>query len=261
MSEVAPPIMCKDQPGFEKCLAVFETWCDHRSLDFDSDRIDLMKKNKNPSIIYDNFFTQEEFDELLEYTVNNPIWHLIWKGGSSLTNINSDLPNYEKIMNLTVDKIKKIRGDFLIDNMFVRRATNSLPLHTDHVYNFKDRVPTATYLIPLAVEIKGKMANTWDNVSTVMLEQYQYSRAYGADIFAVEGKTDKSFPEEFYNYMSHHSKDDIFGLSVETIINWKPRSMVEMDAYRLHCSNDWKKHGIDAKWGLIIQTADPIPKS
>jgi hypothetical protein len=186
---------------------------------------------------------------------------LFWEGGSALANVNPEFPNYDKIMALTVDRIKAIRGDFLIDNMFIRRAVNSLPLHTDHVYNWPDRVPSFTYVIPLAVERNGKFSDNWSNVSTVMFEQYQYRRAYGADIFDVELKTGKPFTEEDYEHVSQHTVENLDGLSLETIFPWKQGSMITMDAYRLHCSNNWSQHGIDAKWGLIIQTATELPSS
>jgi hypothetical protein len=261
MADNSPPVMYEDSPGFNKCLEIFKTWNDHQSLDFDEHRISLMRNNHNPSKLHAGFLTNEEFLELTSYIIENPIWHLFWEGGSALSNVNEDFPNYQRIMELTVDKIKKIRGDFLIDNMFIRRAVNSLPLHTDHVYNFSDRVPTSTYVFPLAVERHGEFVNDWSGVSTVMLEQYQYLRAYGADIFAVEGKTGKPFPEEHYHLVSQHTKEAVDGLSLETHFEWSPGAVLEMDAYRLHCSNNWRQHGYDAKWGLIIQTAVPIPKN
>jgi len=260
MADNASPVMYKDAPGFEYCLEVFKAWNEHQSINFDTARIDMMRNNHHPSIA-ENFLTDEEFKELTGYIVDNPTWHLFWEGGSALANVNPEFPNYDKIMALTVDKIKAQHGDFLIDNMFIRRAVNSLPLHTDHVYNWPDRVPSFTYVIPLAVERNGQFSNDWSNVSTVMFEQYQYRRAYGAEIFDVELKTNKPFDEAEYEHVSQHTVDALDGLSLETVFPWKPGSMITMDAYRLHCSNNWSQFGIDAKWGLIIQTATEIPSN
>lgn len=256
-----PPVMYKDQPGFDYCLEVFTNWKEHQKIDFDPERIEMMRQRRYPSYVTENFLTENEFKELTGYIVENIVWHLFWEGGSALANINPEYPNYEKIMALTVDKIKSIRGDFKIDNMFVRRAVNSLPLHTDHVYNWPDRIPSFTYVIPLAAERDGKFTDDWSGISTVMFDQYQYRRAYGAEIFDVELKTDRPFDMKNYEHVSQHAEKDLDGLSLETVFHWKPRSMITMDAYRLHCSNDWRKHGFDAKWGLIIQTAIDIPKS
>jgi len=255
-----PPVMYKDQPGFDYCLEVFKAWNEHQSLDFDTARISMMRNNHNTTTAED-FLSNKEFKELTGYIVDNPTWHLFWEGGSALANVNPEFPNYDKIMELTVDKIKAKRGDFLIDNMFIRRAVNSLPLHTDHVYNWPDRVPSFTYVIPLAVERNGSFSEDWSGVSTVMFEQYQYRRAYGADVFDVELKTGNPFPQEDYVNVSQHTSEELDGLSLETIFPWKQGSMITMDAYRLHCSNNWSQYGIDAKWGLIIQTAVELPNS
>lgn len=260
MSANAPPVMYEDAPGFAHCKEVFKAWNEHQSIDFDIERIEMMRNSHHTSIVED-FLTETEFKELTGYIVDNPTWHLFWEGGSALANVNPEFPNYDKIMALTVDKIKAYRGDFLIDNMFIRRAVNSLPLHTDHVYNWPDRVPSFTYVIPLAIERAGRFSDDWSNVSTVMFEQYQYRRAYGADVFDVELKTNEPFPETDYTHVSHHSPAALDGLSVETIFPWKPGTIMTMDAYRLHCSNNWSQHGIDAKWGLIIQTATELPSS
>ena len=255
-----PPVMYKDQPGFEYCLEVFKAWNEHQSIDFDTARIDMMRNNHNTTTVED-FLSNKEFKELTGYVVDNPTWHLFWEGGSALANVNPEFPNYDKIIALTVDKIKAKRGDFLIDNMFIRRAVNSLPLHTDHVYNWPDRVPSFTYVIPLAIERNGSFSEDWSGVSTVMFEQYQYRRAYGADIFDVELKTGNPFPQEDYSNVSQHTSEELFGLSLETVFPWKQGSMITMDAYRLHCSNNWSQYGIDAKWGLIIQTAIELPNN
>lgn len=255
-----PPVMYRDQPGFEYCLEVFKAWNEHQNIDFDTARIKMMRNNHNTSTAED-FLSNKEFKELTGYIVDNPTWHLFWEGGSALANVNPEFPNYDKIMALTVDKIKAERGDFLIDNMFIRRAVNSLPLHTDHVYNWPDRVPSFTYVIPLAVERNGLFSEDWSGVSTVMFEQYQYRRAYGADVFDVELKTDNPFPQKDYSNVSQHTSEELAGLSLETVFPWKQGSMITMDAYRLHCSNNWSQYGIDAKWGLIIQTAIELPSS
>ena len=260
MADNAPPVMYKDAPGFAHCIEVFKAWNEHQSIDFDNDRIDMMRNNHNASKVED-FLSNKEFKELTGYIVDNPTWHLFWEGGSALANVNPEFPNYDKIMALTVDRIKAERGDFLIDNMFIRRAVNSLPLHTDHVYNWPDRVPSFTYVIPLAVERNGTFTDDWSGVSTVMFEQYQYRRAYGADIFDVELKTGKPFDEAALENVSQHTTDSLDGLSLETVFPWKQGSMITMDAYRLHCSNNWSQYGIDAKWGLIIQTAIELPSS
>ena len=255
-----PPVMYKDQPGFDYCMEVFTAWKEHQALDFSPERIDMMRNRRHPSHVED-FLTPDEFAELTSYIVDNPTWHLFWEGGSALANINSEYPNYNRIMALTVDKIKAVRGDFKIDNMFVRRAVNSLPLHTDHVYNWPDRIPSFTYVIPLAAERNGKFIDDWAGISTVMFDQYQYRRAYGADVFDVELKTDKLFNEADYKHVSQHTLKELEGLSLETVFPWKQGSMITMDAYRLHCSNNWRQHGIEAKWGLIIQSATALPSS
>jgi hypothetical protein len=256
----APPVMYKDAPGFAHCMEVFKAWNEHQSIDFDSSRITMMRNNHNASKVED-FFSKDEFKELTGYIVDNPTWHLFWEGGSALANVNPEFPNYNKIMALTVDRIKAIRGDFLIDNMFIRRAVNSLPLHTDHVYNWPDRVPSSTYVIPLAAERDGKFTDDWTGISTTMFEQYQYRRAYGADVFDVELKTGIPFLQADYKHVSQHTTESLDGLSLETVFEWRPGTMITMDAYRLHCSNDWKKFGFDSKWALIIQTAIELPSN
>lgn len=255
------PIMFQNNPGFEKCLEIFKIWNKHQSLDFSAQHISVMKSCHTESLILDSFFTEDEFEELRNYLVYNPVPHLFWEGGSTLTNINPDFPNYERIMELTVDRFRELRGYFEVDNVFVRKAVNSLPLHTDNVYNFDDRIPAKTFVIPLAVEREEKFIEDWQNVSTIIFNQFQYLRAYGAEVFDVDGLTGNEFLDEYYDLVSHHTKQELFGLSIEKILNWKQRNVFEFDSYRLHCSSNWITKGPTAKWGLMVQTSTRIPNN
>lgn len=255
------PIMYTDVPGFEKCQDIFKLWIEHKEFDYSPEQQAAMMSDQNESVAVPDFFTPDEFAELTSYFLKDPVWHLFWEGGSSLLNINPDVPNYKRIMELTVDRMRDMHGYFHLDNLFVRKALNSLELHSDNVYNFAGRTPKKTYCIPLAVERNGTYSDDWSNVGTVVMNQFQYSRSYGGDIFNVIGDTGKEFDDTEYELMSHIPKEQLHGLSIQEYLPWHQREVLMFDSYRIHSSSDWSKHGVDAKWCLVVQSSIDTPSS
>lgn len=68
--------------------------------------------------------------------------------------------------------------------------------------------------------------------------------------------TDKPFDLHTWNtYLSHVPYEALHGLTVETIVEWKPGDIIEFDMGKLHSAANFVKQGIDYKIGYSIFTA------
>lgn len=69
----------------------------------------------------------------------------------------------------------------------------------------------------------------------------------------------KEVPLDIYKkYLTHQPREDFRGLKLKKIFNWHPGDLFIWDRTKLHCSNDFRKHGVKNKTGLAIFFSYPI---
>ena len=64
-----------------------------------------------------------------------------------------------------------------------------------------------------------------------------------------------SIDEDLYQkYFTHLKREWLEGLSLHSVLPWKPGSCIIFDSLQLHCASDFRKHNIKSKLGISIFT-------
>ena len=155
----------------------------------------------------------------------------------------------------------KIKGKFgqdanLLLASLLESSTPFIP-HSDY-YHKRLGEPFMIFLIPLSVD--GSREGM-DRTSTVIFDQL--------DDYVDASDHRQCRPQSEYLDMpvlesnAAHFRDDLLShcdpeilsrLSVRNIVEWKPHSLLYWDAKLIHCSNNYKQHGVNNKEAMIIHS-------
>lgn len=178
-----------------------------------------------------------------------------------------DIKNYlqDDVVKKILENIKLYIGNFEITAGFFFKTDFPHVIHNDDTYELPDNVYKAI-TIPLKIYRKNdtkinpylcffdqfyfhgpsKFFNKDKNIETYYNRCiYDYSEVDGL----VENK--KIEPDFLF---SHLKKEWLENLSLHSIIEWKPGSIIIFDSVRLHCASDFRKQGIVEKLGISIFT-------
>ena len=109
-----------------------------------------------------------------------------------------------------------------------------------------DLIPDLCFFDQFYFHGPAKFFNGDNNLSTYYNKQiYEYSK--------VDGIVDEPFYDND-KLFTHLKSEWLQGLSLNCILKWKPTSALIFDSVRLHCSSDFRQHGITHKLGLSIFT-------
>jgi hypothetical protein len=215
---------------------------------FSPQQVLQMRDNSKPSQRIDDFLNMDEFN-FIQSRLASPEWQ-VGVDGADFLGIDDD---YADIKNIILPKLHSMFGNFNVESFFVRKSTTSLLVHTDHRWDAV-RVPYKTLLIPLQVD------GNWNNVGTVTYNQYQYVYTLPKDENGfskqhIKGLTNQPFDLNNIAHVSHENILHLEGLSIESCLTWKPRSLLAFDSTRLHSSNDWFSQGVKSKWAITLLTS------
>ena len=226
-------------------------------------KIEEIKKIESPPKVIKNMFSQDEIDSFLKLyenlptTVHNKKQNVIkkrWLQGYD--------KNLEKIF---CDRLKNIIGNFKMDNLkdekgkdifgLIQESYNPIGLHVDAGFEINNQIYKQT-LIPLSsvgstVIFKNRFYEGSTNFTQDPEELKKTNLGYGQNkrsnvhlkIFG-----DKPFDRAIHKkYLNHESIENLKGLEVELIYEWKVGSILIFDRSHLHCSSsviEGKKIGI-----------------
>ena len=215
----------------------------------------------SPKIV--NIFSEKEIKMIQELylvlpeTVFNKKQNVRKKGW--ISNYNKEL---EKIY---CDKIKDVLGDFKMDTLKSKTGEDlyglfhecflPLPLHVDTGFN-EEAIIFKQLLTPLSsfgdtVIFK----NRWYGRSTsftIDSEELKFNPKYGQNDRSCEHLGDEGFDEEIHQiYLAHIDINNLKGLKVEFIYNWKVGETLIMDRSHIHSSSSRIN---DKKLGLTTFT-------
>ena len=226
-------------------------------------KIDEIKKTESPPKILHNIFSKNEIKEFLKLyenlpiTVHNKKQNVIkkrWLQGYSET--------LEKIF---FERLTKEIGNFKLDNLqdedgrdilgLIQESYAPIGLHVDAGFNLDNQIYKQT-LIPLSsvgstVIFKNRFYDGSTNFTQDPEELKKKNLTYGqnkrSDIH-LKMFGEKPFDEKIHQkYLKHENLDNLKGLEVELIYEWKIGSMLIFDRSHLHCSSsviEGKKIGI-----------------
>ena len=225
--------------------------------------INKIKELESPPKIIKNLFSKKELEKFLELyqklptTVHNKKQDVIKKRW---------LKNYsEELESLFSNKLESEIGDFKMDNLkdennedilgLFQESYNPIGLHVDAGFNPKDHIYRQC-LVPLTpvgstVIFKNRFYGNSTNFTTDKEELERKNLNYGQNTRSSEhlqmygGRTfDKEIHKKFLN---HEKIENLAGLEVELIYEWKVGSMLIFDRTNLHCSSsviEGKKMGL-----------------
>ncbi len=226
-------------------------------------KIEEIKKTESPPKILQNIFSKNEIKEFLKLyenlpiTVHNKKQNVIkkrWLQGYSET--------LEKIF---FERLTKEIGNFKLDNLqdedgrdilgLIQESYAPIGLHVDAGFNLNNQIYKQT-LIPLSsvgstVIFKNRFYDGSTNFTQDPEELKKKNLTYGqnkrSDIH-LKMFGEKPFDEKIHQkYLKHENLDNLKGLEVELIYEWKIGSMLIFDRSHLHCSSsviEGKKIGI-----------------
>ena len=226
-------------------------------------QVEIIKKNESEPKILENIFSKKEIENFLKLyeelpvTVHNKKQNVIKKRW---------LADYGKeLEKLFYDRLTNEIGDFKYDNLkeddgkdilgLFQESYNPIGLHIDGGFNLNDIIYKQT-LIPLTpigstVIFKNRYYGQSTNFTTDENELKIKNLKYGQNIRSSEHIGmfgDKPFDEHFQKkYLAHERIDNLIGLEVELVYEWKVGSMLIFDRTNLHCSSsviDGKKIGL-----------------
>ncbi len=211
--------------------------------------LDEIKKNEGKTRVVKNFFDSEQVSALLKLYKNLPV-EIFNKRQNIMKKKWSD--NFEAdLQKIFIDKLKVEIGDFFMDNPKTKDNLNSLGLfqesfspvsvHADTGFNF-DKIIYKQTLMPLTskgetVIFKNKFygCSTTFSIDPSELKAKGYNKRSSEHI---EMFNKKQFDKEIHKkYLAHEDINNLKGLEVDMVYNWKPGELLIFDRTRLHCSS------------------------
>lgn len=176
------------------------------------------------------------------------------------------IQNYNKELdNLYINKIKAVIGSFKMDTLksetgedffgLFHESFSPLPLHVDSGFSEEEIIykQIVTPLTPFGDTVVFK--NRWYGKSTSFTideEELNYKPKPGQNYRSREHLGDKEFDKEIHRkYLTHIDINNLKGLEVELIYNWKIGETLIMDRTHIHCSSSRIKN---SKLGLTTFT-------
>ena len=211
--------------------------------------LEKIKKLESKPFIIKNFINSKEINifkklyEELPIEINNRKQKIIKKKWTS--NFNKEFQDQY------IKKLRSIIGSFEMDNPRSKDKFESLglfqesfkpvPLHVDTGFNFEKILYKQT-LLPLSeksetVIFKNRFygCSTTFSIDPKELKSKGYNKRSSEHIDLFDGKRfDKKVHETF---LSHENIDNLKGLEIEMIFEWKLGDLLIFDRTALHCSS------------------------
>ncbi len=226
-------------------------------------KVDKIKKLEGPTQVIENLFSKNEIEKFLKLyqnlptTVHNKKQNVIKKRW---------LKNYgEELQSIFFERLRNEIGDFKMDNLkdennndilgLFQESYNPIGLHVDAGFNLDEIIFKQT-LIPLTskgstVIFKNRFYGNSTNFTIDESELKIKNLKYGQNIRSSEHLKifdKKSFDQEQHEkYLNHEKIENLSGLEIDLVYEWKLGSMLIFDRTKLHCSSsliDGKKIGL-----------------
>ena len=172
------------------------------------------------------------------------------------------IPNYNKELDkIYLDKLKDVLGDFKLDTLKSESGENyyglfhesfsPLPIHVDSGFNEENIIykQVITPLSPVGDTIF--FTKRWYGKSTTFTideNELKFEPKAGQNDRSCEHLGEKDFDKEIHRkYLSHIDINNLKGLEIEFIYNWKVGESLIVDRSHIHCASsriDGKKLGL-----------------
>ena len=155
-----------------------------------------------------------------------------------------------KLDQLYFDKLRSVLGEFKMDNLkssdgldqfgLFHESFSPLKLHVDSGFNAED-ITYKQVLLPLSEGQTIIFKNRWYDRATsftIDKEELKFIPAPDQNSRSDRHLLQKQFSIDVYNkYLKHENIDNLKGLEIELIYDWKVGEILVMDRTYLHCSS------------------------
>ena len=224
--------------------------------------LEKIKKLESPPKIL-NIFSEKEIKMMLELYTDLP--ESVFNKKQNVRK-KAWIQNYNKELDkIYLEKLNSVLGNFKMDTLksetgeefygLFHESFSPLKLHVDSGFNEKDIFykQVITPLSPFGDTIVFK--NRWYGKSTsftIDQDELKIQPKPGQNDRSCEHLGEKDFDKDFHKkYLSHIDINNLKGLEVEFVYNWKVGETMIMDRSHIHCSSSRIK---EKKLGLTTFT-------
>jgi hypothetical protein len=211
-----------------------------------------------------NFLSLEDIDHLIELFESQKTQpNTVHKNTGPITlDINDYLYDTDPVMSKIIVKLKEEIGEFDITSSFFFTTDYPHVIHNDDTFELpdsvykgitiplktygSDKVPKLCFFDQLYFHGPAKFFNGDRDLPTYYNKQvYEYSDVDGL-VNTPLVDTDKLF--------THLKSSWLKGLSLHSVLEWRPGSAIIFDSVRLHCASDFRQLNIQSKLAISIFT-------
>ncbi len=219
------------------------------------EHIDLIKSTETePQVI--NLFDLNEIEEILKFYKQMPV--SIFNEKQNIKKKHWILGFNKKMDEFIISKINSILKNWKIDNMYSKEnalgifheSYSPIKIHADTGKDKKNLI-YKQILIPLTDTGDTVLFEPrWYGPSTSFtIKKEELENKNGYNFKSSDHIGDDNFDVSFYNkYLNHETYDNLKGLKVKKLYNWKLGEALIFDRSFIHCASDLKK----PKIGLTI---------
>jgi hypothetical protein len=243
-----------------------------KSRSFTKEQEAKLKDIASPSYQIENFLTDNEFKILRQIFQKKIKWNE--EGEISKYHGFGWDTEYGPMLKWLKIKIDQMLPNWQLDFLALQEAIIPWKIHAD-IRWYSNQIPYKMMLIPVDVDpIAGPVSpGEWPETSTITFKQKNFLSRYKAN--STDGDFGNKNPdkwlrpiddpcvenlingynitqEQWQKYFTHIPYDYFEGLEIESIFNWKPKSIIVWDNSALHCSDDFLSNGIKTKKSLMI---------
>lgn len=225
-------------------------------------QIEHIKSNVINPYTVDDFLTEDEVQYLINLFEYRDLEAVkVYKNTGPITLDILEVINDPIIQNILA-KIKNEIGEFEVTAGLFFYTNYPHVIHNDDTFELPPSVYRAITL-PLKLYGEGK-----DYPKLCMFDQFYFHGP--AKFFKGETHIDTFFNKCLYDYsdvdgvvdtpitdtelFTHLKPEWLEGLSINSVLEWKPTSCVIFDSVRLHCASDFRSLGYTNKLGFSIFT-------
>ena len=210
--------------------------------------LDEIKSHESPPKIV-NIFSEKEIKMIQELYADLP--ERVFNKKQNVRK-KAWIQNYNKALDkIYFDKLKDVLGDFKMDTLksetgddyygLFHESFSPLPLHVDSGFDEKSIIykQAITPLSPIGDTVVFK--NKWYGRSTSFTideEELKFKPTLGQNDRSSQHLGDKEFDKEIHQkYLTHIDINNLKGLEIEIIYNWKIGETLIMDRSHIHSSS------------------------
>jgi hypothetical protein len=214
-----------------------------------------------PTVIVDNFFSEDEIDFIKSFIDNYPERNTAHSGTEPTKPSNfiernilsfDESLEYEDVNELVHGRIKQklhpstVIGSWQILTQFFPYRAHSNAIYGEYKWD-ENHYAAWTLIIPL---------DTFDS-RTIIFNEYSYKTKLVPEFIENRTPVNKIDDETYEKYLTLESPDSMKYFSIEDIVKWEKSKGIAISRYKFHADDNFLKYKLPYKQAIIAWTALP----